>query len=111
MMLVKLNNRELRAIYAFGFTGPSGFVIKYRWPSSSNETAEELSYIGQVAAGQQPISFEIEVEEYRFSAPKCRLLRYIVEPDTTWAIQDPRREMISIEFAVIMQHGVKSEKS
>lgn len=109
-MVIKLNGRELKQVYGFGFTGPSGFVIKYRWPTSSRETVEELSYIGQVAAGQEPVSFEIEVEEYKFSAPKCRLLRYSVEPDTTWAIKDSRREMISIEFAVIMKHGVKLEE-
>lgn len=108
-MVIKLNDRELKRVYAFGFAGPSAFVIKYRWPASSQETVEELSYIGQVAAGQQPVSFEIEAEEYRFSAPKCRLLRYTVGPDTTWAIKDARREMISIEFAVIMQQGVKVE--
>jgi len=108
-MVIKLNDRELKGVYAFGFTGPSGFDIKYRWPPSPRETIEiqeELSYIGQIAAGQQPISFEIEVEEYKFSAPKCRLLRYSVEPDT----KDPRKEMISIEFAVIMQQGVKLEE-
>lgn len=104
-MTIKLNGRELKNVYTFGFTGPSGFSITYR--VSPGDEEQELTYIGQEAAGQKWCSFEIETEEFKFSTPKCRLLRYRVEPYEVY--EDNRVDLVSVDFAIYIKHRVKPQ--
>lgn len=103
-MTIKLNGRELKNVYTFGFTGPSGFSITYR--VSAGDEEKELTYIGQEAAGQKWCSFEMETEEYKFSTPKCRLLRYSVEH---YPYRDSLFDLVSIDFAIYIKRAVKLE--
>jgi hypothetical protein len=100
--VAKLNGQELRRLHAFGFTGLSGFRITYLVRAGIEE--EELTYIGQQAAGQKWCSFEIEADEYRFSAPQCRLLRYNVEPSPY--SEDTTRELVSVDFAIHIKQEI-----
>lgn len=101
-MPIKLNGRELKRVYTFGFTGPSGFGITYHVSAGSEE--EELTYIGQETAGQKWCSFEIETDEYKFSTTKCRLLRYSVEPRG-----DSQFDLVSVGFAIYIGRGVQPQ--